>query len=216
MGRAKSAAGLSGEAAQTLAGRELVPRDILDGRDANESVSVFEACRFLGISRRTLYRLDSLPRVRLSAGRVGYRVGDLREHARRGLDNRSPYADTANVWIVDKGGELLPDFFLGLPGHINTILRRRPASMATSLAFSAELPPARAWTQRGHRELVIIDFDGLNEIEPMALVAQEDEELFGRGPEGRARILITEPRAIVRLVPLFGWPEQMSSGWWVA
>ena len=50
----------------------------LADQDPDRIVSVIEACRILGISRPTLYRHGGAkPRIRLSPGRVGYRVGDL-------------------------------------------------------------------------------------------------------------------------------------------
>jgi hypothetical protein len=43
----------------------------------------------LGVSGRTVrYRLD-LPRVQISAGRYGYRVGDIRDLVRRGRAHTS-------------------------------------------------------------------------------------------------------------------------------
>ena len=50
----------------------------LADQDPDRIVSVNEACRILGISRPTLYRHGgAMPRIRLSPGRVGYRMGDL-------------------------------------------------------------------------------------------------------------------------------------------
>jgi hypothetical protein len=43
------------------------------------------ACLVLGISERTLrYRIPEIPKIKISQGRGGRRVGDIRAHIRRG------------------------------------------------------------------------------------------------------------------------------------
>jgi len=181
----------------------------LSDLDPNAIVPVEEACDFLGISRATIYRLDELKRVRLSPGRVGFRVSDLLEHARRGIDGAPQTDGLTNIWIADRDGMLLPDWFLLLPPMVNTIVRRRPASARASLAFSAELAPAKDWCRMGHRELVLIDYDGLNAIEPMKVIPQEDELV-----SSKRQLMVTQVHAVVRLTPLFGWLEKIPDGWW--
>jgi hypothetical protein len=188
----------------------------VSGRDPCEVLPVAEACKVLNISRRTLYRAAGLPRVQLSAGRVGIRVGDVLDHARRGFD-RAPAPDgRTNVWVDDFGGALLAEWFLGLPAWINTVVRLKPAASGASLAFSLELPPARSWWAAGHKELLLHDAAGLNVLEPAVLLAHEGEELKRSGERrSRQRIMLTQPHAIVRLTPIFGWPEKMADGWLV-
>lgn len=195
-------------------------RNPLAARDPNEVVSVEEACEFLGISRPTIYRIDTLTRARLSPGRVGYRVGDLTEHLRLGAGGAAAATDgVTNIWVDDFGGASLPAWMLELPARINTIVRRKPrtaggtlaASAGGALAFLVELPAAKDWWGTGHRDLVLIDYDGLNAFEPMIILAQEDELI-----RQEKRLIVTEPFSAVRLLPMFGWQEKMPDGWWVA
>jgi predicted DNA-binding transcriptional regulator AlpA len=62
----------------------------LADQDPDRIVSVNEACRILGISRPTLYRHGgAMPCIRLSPGRVGYRVGDLLAFIRTNAEKHS-------------------------------------------------------------------------------------------------------------------------------
>lgn len=185
-------------------------RKQLSKRDPAEVVPVAEACELLDVSRATLYRLDSLPRVRLSPGRVGYRAADLVEYLQRD-DARDdvPMPKLSNCW-VEEGAGVLPDFLLSLAPRINTILRRRPIGKEKVAVepFVVELPRAVDW---GHRDLVVIDAEGLNVVAPTIIIPIEGEQLNS----DRNRFISTQPRALIRIVPVFGC-EKVPDGWWVA
>jgi hypothetical protein len=175
----------------------------LADQDPDRIVSVSEACKILGISKPTLYR-HGLARTQLSPGRVGYRVGDLLEHLHSNGGIGSEKFNDFNFVVVNPGEQSI-DTLQGIPRNIRIVQVRRSPSHDANRPATIWLPPAARWG--GHREMIIIDYDGLGAIK---FVPAEGEHI-GRQTEWTYLYAY----GLARLQPLLS-DESEPDGWWVA
>jgi predicted DNA-binding transcriptional regulator AlpA len=181
----------------------------LADRDPDQMISVPETCEFLGVSKPTLYRISGLRRVKLSPGRVGYRVGDVLQYSRdtTGHDLNATGAQQ-NFAIFVAGETDAAEFFATLDRRIRTILVRKPAHGKFSGRATIDLPPAAEWGFWGAaHHLTFIDSDGIGNLH---FVPADGESILGQ-----SEFLYVYALGAIHLKPLLSDQPDQPDGWWV-
>jgi predicted DNA-binding transcriptional regulator AlpA len=176
----------------------------LSQQDPDRIVPVAEACGILGIGRSTCYRI-SLPRVQLSPGRVGFRLGDLLQYlADNSGNNLAAFEQPTNFATYVPGETDAVKLFAALDHRVRAIMVRKPTGAFEGATI--HLPPVATWGGGiMSRDLIIIDRDAVGRIE---LVAAEGELVNGRSAFVAG--------GSVRLTPLLSADPEQNDEWWVA
>jgi predicted DNA-binding transcriptional regulator AlpA len=194
----------------------------LADQDPDRIVSVNETCRILGISRPTLYRHGgAMPRIRLSPGRVGYRVGDLLKFLRASAEKHVAMTNARKHGAASRFRAPLPrhDVSAGEPGIVEPVkVKVTPDTICGSVANDPDVREADArWdraTPSTHRDLVAARLAaqarlGISEAERAPLYSGEVEDYLtpvmfriGRGDEGA--VVVELRKEMTRLYGEFG------------
>jgi predicted DNA-binding transcriptional regulator AlpA len=134
----------------------------LADQDPDRIMSENEACRILGISRPTLYRHGgAMPRIRLSPGRVGYRVGDLLKFLRASAEKHVARTNAGTRGAASRFRAPLPhhDVSDEEPGIVEPVkVKVTPDTICGSVAGDPDVREADARLDRAtpstHRNLV--------------------------------------------------------------